>query len=176
MAKKYYLDDHGLVTYNNIIKEKIAELVGFEVKIVDSLPLTGEEHILYLVPNAQDPNIHDEYLWVDEKWEMIGNTTINLDDYYTKEEIDSSIDKLDSSISALEIWKNDNTFVNKVTGETAITGADTAFVYVASNPTSGLVSLTSGVVLAANNYGSTPATGLTTDAYVQDLLELEIIE
>lgn len=284
MAKKYYLDDHGLVTYNELIKKKISELVSFDVKVVDSLPLTGEEHILYLVPNAQDPNIHDEYLWVDEKWELIGNTTINLDDYYTKEEIDSSISVINSSIQNISInalndslivnnssisfnsdtsyihlsasddklllnssiitladasngstglamatdiydeltkvekvtaaaittmtetlgldeslnpnWSQESgineastyrevieklhsqasNVVNTVNGETSITGADTTFVYVASNPTSGSVSLTSGVVLAANNYGSTAATGLTTDAYVQDLLAWEIIE
>jgi len=65
-----------------------------------------------------------------------------------------------------ELYDQASNVVNTVSGEIAIIGADTTFVYVASNPTSGSVSLTSGVVLAANDYGSTTATGLTTDAYV----------
>ena len=279
MAKKYYLNDHGLVTYNELIKKKISELVSFDVSVLDELPDAGVEHILYLIPSKTEleKNVRDEYLWVDEKWEIIGSTAIDLDNYYTKDEVDASIQNIsinalnnsiivnDSSIlvnsdtSYIQLPASDNKLllnsniitladasngltglaiaqdvykelsdveevtaasittmsdslglgeslnpnwsqgsgineastyrevieelhdqvgnvVNTVTGETAITDADTTFVYVASNPTSGSVSLTSGVVLAANDYGSTPATGLTTDAYVQDLLSWEIIE
>jgi len=269
MAKKYYLNDHGLVTYNELIKKKISELVSFDVSVLDELPDAGVEHILYLIPSKTEleKNVRDEYLWVDEKWEIIGSTAIDLDNYYTKDEVDASIQNIsinalnnsiivnDSSIlvnsdtSYIQLSASDNKLllnsniitladasngltglaiaqdvykelsdveevtaasittmsdslglgeslnpnwsqgsgineastyrevieelhdqvgnvVNTVTGETAITDADTTFVYVASNPTSGSVSLTSGVVLAANDYGSTPATGLTTDAYV----------
>ena len=54
--------------------------------------------------------------------------------------------------------------------------ANTTFVYVNADPTSGNVKLTSGVVLANNIYGSTTANGLATDAYVQDFLAWEVIE
>ena len=90
-------------------------------------------------------------------------------------EIDSSIDRLDSSVSALETWKNDSSFVNTVEGEAVIAGANTTFVYVNANPSDGDVKLTSGVVLANNSYGTTTANGLATDAYVQDFLAWEVI-
>ena len=93
MAKKYYLNDHGLVTYNELIKRKISELVNFDVSVLDELPATGEEHILYLIPSKSEleKNVRDEYLWVDEKWEIIGSTAIDLDKYYTKDEVDASL-------------------------------------------------------------------------------------
>lgn len=91
-------------------------------------------------------------------------------------EIDASIDRLDASVSALETWKNGASFVNTVEGEAITADANTTFVYVNANPTSGDVKLTSGVVLATNYYGPTTATGLATDAYVQDFLAWEVIE
>ena len=47
---RYYLDEDGLKTYNDLIKEKIAELVSFDVSVLDVLPAEGKEHILYLIP------------------------------------------------------------------------------------------------------------------------------
>ena len=91
-------------------------------------------------------------------------------------EIDSSIDRLDASVSALETWKNGTSFVHTIEGEAITADANTTFVYVNADPTSGDVKLTSGVVLANNNYGSTTATGLATDAYVRDFLAWEVIE
>lgn len=90
-------------------------------------------------------------------------------------DIDASIDRLDTSVSALETWKNDSSFVNTVEGEAVVAGANTTFVYVNANPSAGDVNLTSGVVLATNSYGTTSATGLATDAYVQDFMAWEVI-
>ena len=96
---RYYLDDHGLVTYNELIKKKISELVSFDVSVLDELPATGVEHILYLIPSKSEmeENVRDEYLWIVDPststgvWECIGSTAINLDNYYTKDEIDASL-------------------------------------------------------------------------------------
>lgn len=90
-------------------------------------------------------------------------------------DIDASIDRLDASVNALESWKNDSSFVNTVEGEAVVASANTTFVYVNANPSDGDVKLTSGVVLANNAYGSTTATGLATDAFVQDYLAWEVI-
>lgn len=90
-------------------------------------------------------------------------------------DINASINRLNTSVSTLETWKNDSSFVNTVEGEAVVAGANTSFVYVNANPSAGDVKLTSGVVLANNSYGSTSATGLATDAYVQDFLSWEVI-
>jgi hypothetical protein len=56
--------------------------------IVDELPATGDEHILYLVRQSEpgEEPTYVEYLWIDDEWVNLGSTAINFDDYYTKEE------------------------------------------------------------------------------------------
>ena len=72
-ATKKYVDD------------AIGGITGFDYQIVDSLadlPTTGTKGVIYLVPDehgAQD--VYDEYIWVGDKYEKIGNTDINLDGY-----------------------------------------------------------------------------------------------
>ena len=60
--------------YTDKIKEQLS--VGFTPKIVDSLPASGQNNILYLVlkENGQEGNIYNEYIWIDGKYEFIGNT------------------------------------------------------------------------------------------------------
>lgn len=86
-------------------------------------------------------------------------------------EIDASIDRLDASVSALE---NAN-YVHTLSGESAIAGGDGNFVAVKVDTSTGDVTLSSELKLAENTYGSTTATGLATDAYVQDYLAWEVI-
>lgn len=61
-----------------------------EFKVVDELPEKGEKNTIYLVPNKSgiEENIYDEYIWVNESWEVIGNVSIDLFNYYTKTESD----------------------------------------------------------------------------------------
>lgn len=61
--------------YTDKIKEQLS--VGFTPKIVESLPAAGQNNILYLVlkENGQEEgNIYNEYIWIDNKYEFIGNT------------------------------------------------------------------------------------------------------
>ena len=50
-------------------------------RVVDTLPETGEIYVVYLIPNttSQEQNIKDEYMWIEDKWELIGNTAISSD-------------------------------------------------------------------------------------------------
>ena len=168
MTKKYYLDEHGLTTYNELIKKKISELVNFDVKVVDSLPLYGEERILYLVPNTQNPNIHDEYLWVDEKWEMIGSTTINLDDYYTKDEIDSSISIIDSSIKTISINAlNDSLIVNN---SSILFNSDTNYIHLSASDNN--LSLNSCIITLSDASNGSTGLAIAQDVY-KELVNVE---
>lgn len=80
-------------TYN---QEQINSLIGsittINFKIVDSLPGTGENNLIYLVPSSkqEEKNVKDEYIWVDGSWELIGSTKINLSNYYTRDEVNST--------------------------------------------------------------------------------------
>lgn len=69
----------------------VKDLAGLKVLIVDSLPISNiDSHVLYLVPMAtpMSENAYYEYLYVNNAWELIGSTKIDLSDYYTKKEVE----------------------------------------------------------------------------------------
>lgn len=53
-------------------------------KVVNSLPTTGQENIIYLVPKSSSEagNVYDEYQWISNKWELMGDSKIDLSNYY----------------------------------------------------------------------------------------------
>ena len=68
----------------------IGNLAQFNVKIVDTLPSENIDlHTIYFIPmlplNTDDG--YFEYMFIDGRWELIGNTRIDLSDYYTKQEV-----------------------------------------------------------------------------------------
>ena len=82
------LDDSAIKSLNERVNE-LAEL-GFKPQIVTELPEEGNDHTLYLVLESEpgeDP-WYQEYLWLDNEWEKIGTTSIDFEDYYTKDEAD----------------------------------------------------------------------------------------
>ena len=163
MSKKYYLNDHGLVTYNELIKKKISELVSFDVSVLDELPDTGVDHILYLIPSKSEleENVRDEYLWVDEKWEMIGSTAIDLDNYYTKDEVDASIQNI--SINAL----NDSLIVNN---SSISFSSDTSYIYLSTSDNKLL--LNSSIITLADASNDSTGLAIAQDVY-QKLSDVE---
>lgn len=73
-------------TYTN---EQIAGIIQFDIKAVPELPDTGVKGTIYLVPKTGSGNdVHNEYIWNETsgKFELIGSTSVDLSDYYTKNE------------------------------------------------------------------------------------------
>lgn len=65
------------------INTAIAGITGISFEIVQSLPLSGDAGTIYLLPNSgTSPNIYDEYIWVNNAWEKIGTTNIDLSNYW----------------------------------------------------------------------------------------------
>lgn len=64
-----------------------------KMQVVDTLPETGETDTIYLVKkdNPGEQNLYDEYVYTDTGWEHIGDTSVDLTDYYTKEESDKNL-------------------------------------------------------------------------------------
>jgi hypothetical protein len=67
--------------------------------IVSTLPTTGVANKIYLVP-SNDPESIDNYvewLWYNNKWERLGGFTLDLSNYFTKNEttglLDNKVDK-----------------------------------------------------------------------------------
>ena len=90
------------------LTQMIANLPKFEVKVVTTLPTTGEYMKIYLIKanKGQSGDAYDEYIWVDslKKFEWLGTTRIDLTNYYTKGEVDAknylSEDSLESAIES----------------------------------------------------------------------------
>lgn len=68
-----------------------AEFLSFEK--VDSLPSIGSANTrtIYLVPKAGGTtgNVYEEWLVINGSWELIGTTSIDLSNYWTKSELTS---------------------------------------------------------------------------------------
>lgn len=74
---------------------------GLSKKIVEELPTTGiDESTIYLIrkitPGEND--VYNEYMYIDGKWELIGNTAVDLSDYYTQEQIDTKINTINTEL------------------------------------------------------------------------------
>lgn len=70
----------------NLFKsEVIAEAQALDIKImvVNALPETGNDKVLYFVRDNTKPTGDkcDEYMWVNNTWEKIGSTVIDLSNY-----------------------------------------------------------------------------------------------
>lgn len=83
-----------------------------KMQVVDTLPETGETDTIYLVKkdNPGKQNLYDEYVYTDTGWEHIGDTSVDLSDYYTKEESDEKLSaKQDELIAGDGIELDGNT-------------------------------------------------------------------
>ena len=62
---------------------------GLKRKIVETLPeiSEAENNTIYMVPKATSllSNVYDEFINIDGVWEKIGDTSVNLEDYTTKD-------------------------------------------------------------------------------------------
>ena len=59
---------------------------GFSVQIVQELPVSGDTHTIYFVPETggETGDAYDEYMYVDNAWEKVGSTRIDLSEYAKK--------------------------------------------------------------------------------------------
>lgn len=69
------------------LKSKITEdLVNLHFLIVQTLPVTDiQTNVIYLVPKSPSGtnDIYNEYAYINNTWEMLGTTQIDLSDYAT---------------------------------------------------------------------------------------------
>ena len=77
------------------IQELINNSTKLKKEVVTSLPSTGKEDIIYLLKNKNDNNnFYTEYLWIGGKWEIIGDTKVDLTDYAKKTEIRTKLSEM----------------------------------------------------------------------------------
>lgn len=73
------------------VNQLIGAIKTISMKLVPVRPETGEANIIYLVPSKkiEQENIYDEWIYVNNQWELIGTTQIDLSNYYTKKQINT---------------------------------------------------------------------------------------
>jgi hypothetical protein len=78
------VDQSAYDTKVKALEDAIAAIHTFSVSVVDALPETGADKIIYLVPEKEGSESKAEYLWIEGKWELIGTTHVSLDGYATE--------------------------------------------------------------------------------------------
>ena len=90
-----YNKDEVYNTEQTYTKTEINDLIGtiarLEIKVVDTVEEVTEAGYIYLVPkeSKDQKDVFDEYIFYNNKIELIGTTQIDLSNYYTKYEVDN---------------------------------------------------------------------------------------
>lgn len=80
-------------------------------KVVQTLPTHDIDiHTIYLVLSSSSPQedvVYDKYMYINSTWVKIGSTAVNLNNYYTKTEIDTVLDYYYTKTEIDELIKQD---------------------------------------------------------------------
>lgn len=69
------------VATKQYVDAAIGNVNSFNVSVVSTLPATGDAHTIYFVSQASPSTAHDEYMYINNSWELIGSTQIDLSNY-----------------------------------------------------------------------------------------------
>ena len=92
------LTDHVVINRSGaVFKTTVGNLLGDALDkelfiIVQTLPETGIPNKIYLVPTGEIENSYEEFIWLENKWEPFGLITIDLSNYYNKQEMNLLLD------------------------------------------------------------------------------------
>lgn len=83
------------------IKSNILDQVNqFSVLVVEELPNDNiDEHTIYFVPKTktEQNDVYDEFIYINNGWEHIGTTEVDLSSYYKKDEIDAKLEAVEGN-------------------------------------------------------------------------------
>ena len=83
-----FTNDAGYQTASDVstaINTAISGITGISFEIVQVLPATGDAGTIYLVLSSSGStgDIYDEWIYINNSWEKIGTTAVDLTDYTT---------------------------------------------------------------------------------------------
>lgn len=84
----------ALQSSKDYAKELIKQLHSFDIIIVDTLPAIEDAQsntIYFLKATHKTNDNYEEYMVINDQWELIGNTRIDLTPYLTKESFNNTI-------------------------------------------------------------------------------------
>ena len=102
---------------DNKITSDIATAIGninqFEVAIISDFPTSDiDTHTIYFKSNSSaGTNVYDEYMYINNQWELIGSTQIDLSNYRKVHTINLEYDTTNDAI----VYSNSGTFATEVT-------------------------------------------------------------
>lgn len=72
--------------------EQVSHIVSIRVEIVEQLPPISEAdpHVIYFVHKpdpSKEADVYYEYMVIDNQWELIGSTELDLTNYWTIDEV-----------------------------------------------------------------------------------------
>lgn len=81
-----FTNDAGYQTASDVstaINTAIAGITGISFEIVQVLPATGDAGTIYLILSSSGAtgDIYDEYIYINNAWEKIGTTAVDLSTY-----------------------------------------------------------------------------------------------
>lgn len=111
------------------INAKISAIPKFDISVVATLPTSNiSATTIYLLKSGEESsNLYTEYIYADNKWEILGRQTVDLSGYALKSEIPVTLASLtqDSTHRTVtdtekETWTNKSNFSGKYTDLTDI--------------------------------------------------------
>lgn len=71
------------------INSALSGISGIQFSVVEQLPATGVASTIYLIQNAvtASGNVYTEWIYVNNKWETLGSTTVDLSEYLKKTDV-----------------------------------------------------------------------------------------
>ena len=100
-ADEKFIDEDELEAKNYVnqteLQDAIAHIEHFHREIVEALPVTGMDNVLYMVrKGGTGEDIYNEYIWVGlsnsgNGYEFLGTTATDLTDYYKKSQVDAAL-------------------------------------------------------------------------------------
>ena len=88
------------------VGEQLADFGGFVV--VTQLPASGDNKKIYLIndPSSPEPDQYKEYIYTENVWKCIGDTSVDLTQYYKKTET-SSRQEISTEFTNTSAWANE---------------------------------------------------------------------
>lgn len=133
---------------DTVAREAISNINSFNVQIVQTLPTTNiDTHTIYFVPISAaavgtstvgsatvgaEYDVYEEYMYINNQWEKIGDTRIDLSGYATEDYVDSAINGADSDI----FWVHFTDYYDEDSEEYKL-GADKTFAELTAAYNSG---------------------------------------
>lgn len=129
----------GLKTNWEILDQKVADVTALQQavagalhrQIVASLPTTDiDPNTIYMILSGTSAteNVYNEFMYVNNAWELIGTSATDLTNYYTKAEVDGKL-LLKASASDLTSHTGDTTIHVTASDKTKWTNSAKAVVF-----------------------------------------------